>query len=187
MNGDTSEITGILREWSKGHTDAEERLLPYVYDELRRQARSLMSRERGDHTLQPTALVNEAFLRIPDRGVEWKDRRHFYGVVSRLMRQVLIDHARRHGAAKRGSGTIHFSVNDIDVPAEDRAAAFIALNDALDRLEKLDDQQARIVEMRFFAGMSNREIADALGVSERTVCRDWETARLWLFRELNSH
>lgn len=182
-----SEITYILRDWNNGDAGAKERLIPFVYDELKRQARFLMSRERGDHTLQPTALVNEAFLRLSEQaGMEWKDRGHFYGVASRLMRQILVDHARRHAAAKRGSGTIHFSFDDVQIPVEERAESLLGLNDALDRLEKLDEQQARIVEMRFFGGMNNREIADSLEISERTVGRDWETARLWLFRELNS-
>ena len=187
INSEPSEITGILHDWNQGHADAKERLMPFVYVELKRQARMLMSRERGDHTLQPTALVNEAFLRLSEQaGVEWKDRGHFYGVASRLMRQILVDHARRHASAKRGSKSIHFSIDDVQIAVEERAESILVLNDALDRLEKLDEQQAQIVEMRFFGGMNNREIADALDISERTVGRDWETARLWLFRELNS-
>jgi len=187
IRSEPSEITGILHDWNNGHADAKERLIPFVYDELKRQARILMSRERLDHTLQPTALVNEAFVKLSDQAnIEWKNRSHFYGIASRLMRQILVDHARRHAAAKRGSSTIHFSIDDLQISVEERADGILALNDALERLEKLDKQQAHVVEMRFFGGMNNREIAESLEVSERTVGRDWETARLWLFRELRS-
>lgn len=183
---DPSDITQILHDWNSGDAKAKERLLPFVYDELRRQASILMSAERGNHTLQPTALVHEAFLRISDRGpVEWQNRSHFFGIASRLMRQVLIEHARRHATAKRGNKPIHFSVDDLQIPIDERADSLLILNDVLDRLEAMDEQQARIVEMRFFGGMTNAEIADALGISERTVSRDWEAARLWLYRELH--
>lgn len=181
----TPEITQILQDWNDGSAEAKERLLPVVYDELKRQARYLMSRERKDHTLQPTALVHEAFLRISEQtGIEWQNRSHFYGIASRLMRQILVDHARAHATGKRGSGVIDFSIDDVQIPVEERAAAILALDEVLDRLAKLDEQQAKIVEMRFFGGMTNEEIADSLGISQRTVSRDWETARLWLYREL---
>lgn len=186
MNDASSEITQILHEWNSGDHGAKERLLPFVYDELKRQARILMSRERRDHTLQPTALVHEAFLRISQQsGIDWKNRSHFYGIASRLMRQILVDHARAHTAGKRGGDVIHFSIDDVQIPVEDRAASILAIDEVLDRLAKLDDQQAKIVEMRFFGGMTNDEIAESLGISQRTVSRDWETARLWLYRELN--
>lgn len=183
----TSEITQILQDWSDGDKDAKEQLLPFVYDELKRQARSLMSAERSDHTLQPTALVHEAFLRLSEQTeMDWKNRSHFYGIASRLMRQILVDHARLHGSAKRGSNAIHFSVDDVKIPVEERAGSILVLNEILERLEKFDEKQAKIVEMRFFGGMSSTEIAEALDVSERTVGREWEAARLWLYRELNS-
>ena len=182
-----SEITQILHDWNGGNADAKERLLPFVYDELRRQARSLMSRERSNHTLQPTALVHEAFMRISEQsGIDWQNRSHFYGIASRLMRQILVDHARTHAAAKRGSNAIHFSIDDMQIPVEERAHSILCLNDVLERLEKFDEQQAKIVEMRFFGGMANAEIAEALDISERTVSRNWEAARLWLYRELSS-
>ncbi len=182
----SSEITRILQDWNDGDQDAKELLLPFVYDELRRQARILMSAERRDHTLQPTALVHEAFLRLSQQtGMEWKDRSHFYGIASRLMRQILIDHARKVAAKKRGERPIHFSLDDVQVPVEDRAVAFVALDEALEKLESFDSQQAQIVEMRFFGGLKSDEIAEGLGVSERTVNRDWQAARLWLFRELS--
>ena len=181
-----SEITQILQDWNDGNADAKERLLPFVYDELRRQARILMSRERSNHTLQPTALVHEAFMRLAEQsGIDWQNRSHFYGIASRLMRQILVDHARLHAAEKRGNNPIHFSVDDLQIPVEQRAESILILNDILDRLAQFDAQQAQIVEMRFFGGMSNGEIAQALDISERTVGREWQSARLWLFRELS--
>jgi len=185
-DSERSEITQILRDWNDGLEDAQERLLPYVYDELKRQARYLMSRERPGHTLQPTALVHEAFLRLSHQtGVDWQNRSHFYGIASRLMRQILVDHARQHAAAKRGSSPMHLSLDDVDLPVEDRAGSILAVHEVLDRLEKLDEKQAKVVEMRFFGGLNNVEIGEALGVSERTVQREWQSARLWLLRELS--
>lgn len=181
-----AEITQILQEWNDGHEGAKERLIPFVYDELKRQARTLMSREHPGHTLQPTALVHEAFMRISEgAGIDWQNRSHFYGIAARLMRQVLVDHARLHAAEKRGRHPIHFSVDDLQIPVEERAGSILVLDEVLARLEKFDATQARIVEMRFFGGMNNQEIADSLGVSERTVGREWQAARLWLYRELN--
>jgi RNA polymerase sigma factor (TIGR02999 family) len=181
-----SEITQILQDWNDGNEDAKERLLPFVYEELKRQARFFMSRERVNHTLQPTALVHEAFMRLSEQsGIDWQNRNHFYGIASRLMRQILVDHARAHGAAKRGSAPIHFSVDDLQIPLEDRAGSILALDEVLESLAAFDERQAKIVEMRFFGGMSNKEIAEALDISERTVGREWQSARLWLYRELN--
>lgn len=181
-----SEITRILKDWNDGVANAKDRLLPHVYDELRKQARIAMSNERPDHTLQPTELVHEAFMRIASQsGIDWKDRRHFYGIASRLMRQILVDHARTKAAAKRGNRPIYFSIDDVQIPVEDRAASIVILNQVLDRLEAFDERQARIVEMRFFGGLSNAEIAECLEITERTVIRDWNAARLWLYRELN--
>ena len=180
------EITQILQDWNGGNEAAKEQLLPFVYDELKRQARLLMSKERANHTLQPTALVHEAFLRLSEQtGIDWQNRSHFYGIASRLMRQILVDHARLHATAKRGSNAIHFSVDDLQIPVEERAGSILVLNEVLERLEKLDEKQAKIVEMRFFGGMNNGEIAESLDISERTVGREWQSARLWLYRELN--
>ncbi|MBS1793238.1 MAG: sigma-70 family RNA polymerase sigma factor [Acidobacteria bacterium] len=182
----SSEITQILQDWNDGNEDAKERLLPFVYDELKRQARILMLRERSNHTLQPTALVHEAFLRLAEKsGLDWKNRRHFYGIAARLMRQILVDHARLHAAEKRGANPIHFSVDDLQIPVEQRAESILILNEVLERLAEFDEQQARIVEMRFFGGMNNGEIAESLNISERTVGREWQAAKLWLYRELN--
>jgi len=182
----SSEITQILQDWNDGNEDAKERLLPFVYDELKRQARILMSKERADHTLQPTALVHEAFLRLSETaGINWQNRRHFYGIASFLMRRVLIDHARLYATEKRGNHAIHFSLEDVQIPVEERAGSLLVLDEALERLEKFDERQAKVVEMRFFGGMNNREIAESLDVSEQTVKREWHAARLWLYRELN--
>lgn len=182
----SSEITQILQDWNDGNDFAKERLMPFVYDELKRQARILMSRERSNHTLQPTALVHEAFMRLAETsGIDWQNRSHFYGIASRLMRQILVDHARMHAAEKRGSNPIHFSVDDLQIPVEQRADSILIMNEVLDRLAEFDEQQAKIVEMRFFGGMNNSEIAEALEISERTVGREWQSAKLWLFRELN--
>ena len=181
-----SEITQILQDWNDGNEDAKERLLPFVYGELKRQARILMSRERSNHTLQPTALVHEAFMRLEEQsGIDWQNRSHFYGIASRLMRQILVDHARLHAAEKRGHNPIHFSIDDLQIPVEQRADSILILNEILDRLAEFDEQQAQIVEMRFFGGMNNNEIAEALEISERTVGREWQSAKLWLSRELN--
>lgn len=180
------EITRILQDWNDGDKNAKERLLPFVYEELKRQARFLMSKERSNHTLQPTALVHEVFLKLSEQtGLDWKDRNHFYGFASRIMRQILVDHARFHATAKRGNNPIHFSIDDVQIPVEERAHSILVLNEILERLEKFDEEQAKIVEMRFFGGMNNAEIAEALGISERTVGREWQSARLWLYRELN--
>lgn len=184
-NAPETDITRLLHYWNDGDEGAKEQLLPYVYNEMRRQARMMMSRERADHTLQPTALVHEAFLRLSEQtGLEWRDRRHFYGFASRTMRQILVDHARKLSTNKRGNRPVRFSIDDIDIPVEDRAYSIIILHDALEELSRYDEQQARIVEMRFFGGLTVEEIADALGVSERTVSRDWQAARLWLYHEL---
>ena len=181
-----TDITQILHEWNHGDEAARERLVGSVYDTLKRQARIMMSRERSDHTLQPTALVHEAFMKMGDAdGIEWKDRAHFFGFTSRIMRQILVDHARLHAADKRGNSPIHFSTDDIDIPVDERADSILAVDEVLDRLAAIDERQAKIVEMRFFGGMTNLEIAEALEISDRTVAREWQYARLWLYRELN--
>lgn len=181
------DITRILNEWNERGPEAEALLLSQVYDELKRQARYLMARERSGHTLQPTALVHEAFLKLGDGSkIQWKDRSHFYGIISRMMRQILVDHARAKTAAKRGGAPIHLSLDDVQVPVEQRASSIVAIDEVLRRLEKIDERQAKIVEMRFFGGMSNPEIAAALSISDRTVLREWHSAKLWLYRELNN-
>lgn len=181
-----SDVTQILRDWSSGDQDAPQRLMPFVYDELRRQARGYLSRERGSHTLQPTALVHEAFLKLVDQTrVDWQNRAHFYGIAANMMRRVLIDHARGLATGKRGGGAVRLSVDDVDLPIEERAASFLALDEALENLAKFDERKAKVVEMRFFGGLTDDEIAQALDVTDRTVQRDWRSARLWLLRELS--
>ena len=180
-----SEITQILQDWNDGKEDAKELLIPFVYEELKKQARILMSRERPNHTLQATALVHEAFLKLSEQSsVEWKNRSHFFGIASRQMRQILIDHARMYMTEKRGNKPFYFSLDDVQIPIEQRADSILALDEILKKLEKFDDKQAKIVEMRFFGGMNNIEIAESLGISERTVGREWNAARLWLAREM---
>ena len=181
------EVTRILHDWSGGDRNAPERLMPFVYDELRRLARSFLVRERDTHTLQPTALVHEAYVRLVDQTrVNWQNRAHFYGIASSMMRRVLIDHARAHATDKRGGGAVHLSLDDVQVPLEQRAADFVALDEALERLSQFDERKCRVVEMRFFGGLSDEEIAAVLGVTTRTVLRDWKKARLWLYRELST-
>jgi len=182
----SSEITQILQDWHGGDEKAVERLMPFVYQELKYQARFLMARERSDHTLQPTALVHEAFIRISrSAGIEWENRKHFYGIASHLMRQILVEHARRRTTAKRGENPFHLSLDDVDIPFEDRMSSIIVMDSILKNLAELDERQAQIVEMKFFGGLSNDEIADALDVSRRTVVREWGAARLWLLREFS--
>jgi RNA polymerase sigma-70 factor (ECF subfamily) len=179
------DVSRLLSQMTAGDELAQAELMPLVYDELRRLARSYMRWERTDHTLQPTALVNEAYLRLAGGSpVSWKDRAHFFAVAAQLMRRILVDHARARRAGKR--------VGDGQRISLDAAAAFpaqkgidpLALNEALDRLEKRDPRQARIVEMRFFGGLSEDEIAQHLGISARTVRRDWGVARAWLYKEV---
>ncbi|HYE15946.1 MAG TPA: sigma-70 family RNA polymerase sigma factor [Pyrinomonadaceae bacterium] len=179
------EVTRILEDWSGGDRGAAERLMPYVYDEMRRLARSFLARERVGHTLQPTALVHEAYVRLVDQTrVNWQSRAHFYGIASSMMRRVLIDHARAHATEKRGGGAVRLSVEDVQVPLEERAQSLVALDEALERLKALDERKCMVVEMRFFGGLEDKEIAEVLGVTTRTVLRDWKKARLWLYREL---
>jgi RNA polymerase sigma factor (TIGR02999 family) len=179
------EVTQILQNWSGGDSEAPARLMPFVYDEMRRLARVFLAKERGNHTLQPTALVHEAYVRLIDQTrVNWQNRAHFYGIAASMMRRVLIDHARAHATDKRGGASIHLSIDDVQVPVEERAAALLDLDEALERLKEMDERKCKIVEMRFFGGLSDEEIAEVLNVSTRTVLRDWKTARLWLYREL---
>jgi RNA polymerase sigma-70 factor, ECF subfamily len=179
------EITEILRDWCGGDKSAAERLFPLVYDELKRQARRFLNRERVDHTLQPTALVHEAYLRLVEQTALTADNRsHFFAIASRLMRQILVDHARQYKAEKRGGTAQRFSLEEIDFLPEQTAGDLLALNDALEKLEAIDARKASVVDMRFFGGLKEAEIADVLGINEKTVRRDWQFAKLWLYREL---
>jgi RNA polymerase sigma factor (TIGR02999 family) len=180
----TGEVTRLLKEVRLGDKEAAGRLISAVYGELRQVAGRAMRRERPGHTLQPTALVNEAFLRlISQNGVEWKDRAHFFGVAARLMREILVDYARQHAAAKRGGG-IRITLDDSLLISESRLEEVVAWDEVLNRLEHLDARQSRIVELRFFGGLSVEEVAEVLQISTPTVKREWASAKAWLHREL---
>ncbi len=182
----TDEITRILNDWGSGDRAALERLIPLVYDELHQRAQHLFWQERRTHTLQPTALVNEAYLRLIDENTtNWESRSHFFRVATRTMRQSLIDHARRRLAQKRGAGVADDSFEDHwDELLSFQESGLIALNDALEDLAKMDARQCRIVELRFFAGLTIGETAEALGCSKATVNREWRSARVWLRLQL---
>jgi RNA polymerase sigma factor (TIGR02999 family) len=183
---DRTRITQILVDARQGGADgANARLAEALYPELRRLAAALMRRERQDHTLQPTALVGEAFLRLVDQTrIDWQDRNHFLGIAARVMRQILVDHARRHGAVKRGAGVQMVTLDD-NLSGNAGPVELLVVNDALERFARLDERGARVVEMRVFGGLTIDEIAGALGVSKRTVDNDWAVARMWLARELS--
>jgi RNA polymerase sigma factor (TIGR02999 family) len=179
------EVTALLREWSAGDRDALERLMPIVYAELHKLAASYLRSERGDHTLQPTALVNEAYLRIVgQRSVSWANRAHFFGIAAQMMRRVLVDHARKRHAAKRTPGSLYVGLAAPEVATADRPPEVLALDRALTELEKLDARQAQVVELRFFAGLSVEETAEVTGISTATVKREWRTARAFLRHEM---
>jgi RNA polymerase sigma-70 factor (ECF subfamily) len=178
------DVTTILRAWSDGDRAALDRLTPIVYDELRRLARQYMRRERSGHSLQTSALVNEAYLRLVDyKRMRWHDRAHFFAVSAQLMRRILVDHARRHNL-KRGGGVPHVSLDNAPEVAGDPATDLVALDEALNALARLDPRKVQVVEMRFFGGLSVEETAAVLKVSPVTVMRDWSSAKAWLYREL---
>jgi RNA polymerase sigma factor (TIGR02999 family) len=180
------EITPLLLRWSEGDESALELLLPVVYQELHRLAQSYLRRERADHTLQPTALIHEAYLRLIKQDFpEWQSRNHFYGVAARLMRQILVEHARAHTAAKRGGGLAEISLDDAWQYSDEKAAELIALDDALQTLAQFDERKVRIVEMRYFGGMSLEETATALNLSIATINNETRLAKAWLHRELS--
>jgi RNA polymerase sigma factor (TIGR02999 family) len=181
---DHGEVSGLLRAWSDGDRAALDRLTPIVYNELRRLARRYMRGERPGHSLQTTALVNEAYMRLIDyTSMQWQNRAHFFAVSSQLMRRILVDHARRHNL-KRGGGVQHVSLEETATVGGDRAADLVALDDAMDALARIDYRKVEVVEMRFFGGLSVEETAEVLKVSTVTVMRDWSTAKAWLYREL---
>jgi RNA polymerase sigma factor (TIGR02999 family) len=182
------DVTQLLVAWGNGNADARDELLAAVYAELHSQASRAMRREAVDHTLQPTALVHEAYLRLIDqRRVQWKNRAHFFGVAAQLMRRILVDHARGRDAAKRGGGVATITLEDADAAAEQSAndaVDILALHDAIEKLAVLDPDQARVVELRYFGGMSIEETAEVMCISPATVKREWAVARAWLKREL---
>jgi RNA polymerase sigma factor (TIGR02999 family) len=181
----TGEVTRLLVDLSAGKRDAEPQLLALLYDQLRRIAASYLRRERPDHTLQPTALVHEAYLRLVEQPQQsWQNRAHFLGICAHLMRQILVDHARKRDADKRGGPERPLPLDESIVSGILRPAQLVALDDALSRLETFDPRQSRVVEMRFFGGLKEDEISHVLGISVRTVKRDWNVARAWLHGEM---
>jgi len=180
-----AEITGILSRWSQGDEHALDSLTPLVYRDLRRIAARLLRDERSGHTLQPTALVNEAYLKLAGQAkVQWQNRTHFFAVAARAMRQILVDHARGHLRAKRGGGESVLPLDEGMLFAPERSADLLALDEALHRLAAIDPRKTKVVELRFFAGLDNEEIAEVLQISPNTVMRDWNMAKAWLRREM---
>ncbi|MBC7912317.1 MAG: sigma-70 family RNA polymerase sigma factor [Pyrinomonadaceae bacterium] len=182
-----NEVTQLLKKLTEGNRNVLDELLPLIYDELRRVAAGYLRRERSGHTLQTTALVHEAYLRLVDQTqVQWQNRAHFFGVAAQMMRRILVDHARSHNAEKRGDGFHIISLDDnIDVSGE-RATELVALDDALKALADIDEQKSRIVELRFFGGLSVEETAEVLGVSAPTVKRQWRMAKAWLYGQVQN-
>ena len=180
-------LTGLLIEWRHGDKTALEKLTPLVYDELRRMAHRYMQRERNGHTLETTALVNEAYLRLAgQQKIDWQSRAHFFAVTARVMRHVLIDHARRRHYAKRAGEARQVSLGESDAMTEQRAEELVALDEALEELVKLDPRKSQVVELRYFGGLSLEETAEVLDVSVMTVRRDWRAAKAWLFRRMKN-
>ncbi len=185
METPPNEITPLLLRWSQGDQVALSLLVPIVYQELHRLAQGYLRRERSDHTLQPTALINEAYLRLVKHDFpEWQSRRHFYGVAAQVMRQVLVEHARAHAADKRGGGEQKCSLDDALTFSEEKAAGLVALDDALGALAQLDERKVRIIELRYFGGLSLEEMADTLGLSITTIGLEMRLARAWLRRAM---
>ncbi|HEV3334532.1 MAG TPA: sigma-70 family RNA polymerase sigma factor [Bryobacteraceae bacterium] len=182
----TADVTQLLVSWSTGNQAALEELMPLVYGELRRLASAYLRRERPDHTLQSTALVHEAFLKLVNqRDVEWRNRAHFYGIAAQIIRRILVDYARSHHAEKRGSGAVKLALDEALAVANRTDLDLVDLNEALEQLALMDPRQNRIVELRFFAGLSIEETAEVMQLSPATVKREWNSARAWLFRELS--
>ena len=183
----SGQVTHLLRAWSDGDQQALEQLLPLVDAELRRLARACMYRERRDHTLQPTALIHEAFIRLAGaQNIRWQDRAHFFGICARLMRRVLVDYARARGFQKRGARAEKVPLHEVSIPVPELPVDIVALDLALDALAMKDERKSRVVELRFFAGLSTEETAEVLRVSPDTVKRDWRMAKLWLLRQLEA-
>jgi len=187
MEVDRGEVTILLAKLTKGNQEAASRLIPLVYSEMRRLAGAYMRRERGDHTLQPTALVNEAYLKLVEqRSVDWQSRSHFFGIAAQVMRRILVDHARGHLRDKRGGGQKPVPIDEALVFAPEQSEEFLKLNEALERLTKLDGRQGKIVELRFFGGLTVEQTAELMGISPKTVKRDWSMAKAWLHGEMKT-
>ena len=182
------QITELLAEWREGNQSALDELYPLVYDELHRLARRYMSRERKGHTLQTTALINEAYVRLVDqKNVQWANRSHFFAISAQIMRRILIDHARRYGYAKRGGGAKQVSLEEVAAIVPEQGRELIRLDEALKSLAERDPRRSQVVELRYFGGLNNEEIAGVLNVSQNTVTRDWNMARAWLYQQLSEN
>ena len=187
MTPSPQEVTQLLKNWGDGDQEALDKLMPLVYEELHRLAHRYMSRERDGHTLQTSALVNEAYCRlINQKDVEWQNRAHFFGIAAQLMRRILVDHARSRASAKRGGSAHHVPLDEALIVSEERAAEVVALDDALKSLAEIDPRKSQLVELRFFGGLSIEETAEVLNVSPGTVMRDWTLAKAWLRRAVSS-
>ncbi len=187
MTAPPEDITQLLVDWGKGNKLALDGLMPLVYDELHRIASRYLRRERQGHTLQTTALINEAYLRIVDQNrVNWQSRAHFFGVAAQMMRRILVDHARSHLYAKRGGGAQKLTLDEAIATPQERDLDLVALDDALTTLAQIDPQQSRIIELRFFGGLTIEETAEVIGISPATVKRDWNMAKAWLFGEISN-
>jgi len=186
QRGPSNQVTELLVRWRGGDKAALDRLMPLVYTELRRIANRYLQGERSDHTLQSTALVHEAYVRMTEQNLpEWQNRAHFFAVAAQIMRQILVDHARRHRASKRGGDAYKLALEEAEEQPRVIDVDIVALDDALKSLAEMDEQQSRVVELKFFGGLSIEDTAEVLGISASTVKRDWITARAWLYRELN--
>ncbi|HEU4834391.1 MAG TPA: sigma-70 family RNA polymerase sigma factor [Pyrinomonadaceae bacterium] len=182
----SGNITELLVGYGRGDKDALDKLMPIVYDELRRQAARYLRREQAGHTLQTTALIHEVYVRLVDqRNVQWQNRAHFFGIAAQMMRRILVDHARTKKRAKRGGSDVKVSLADAAIPVKERDLDVVALDEALNRLAAIDEQQSRVVELRFFSGLTVEETAEVMGISAATVKRDWSMAKAWLHRELS--
>jgi RNA polymerase sigma-70 factor (ECF subfamily) len=184
MDPEKGDVTRLLNEMARGNPRAADKLLPLMYSELHRLAASYMRRERPDHTLQATALINEAYLRLARENAEWNNREHFIGMAANVMRHVLVDYARAHKAQQRDGGMKRVEMQEDLAISANKLEEVVSLDEALQRLERLHPRQGKVVELRYFGGLSVEQIALLLGVSERSVKRDWSLARIWLFREL---
>jgi RNA polymerase sigma factor (TIGR02999 family) len=187
MTASPNDVTQLLVDWGKGNKKALDGLMPLVYDELHRIASRYLRRERQGHTLQTTALINEAYMRIVDQNrVNWQSRAHFFGVAAQMMRRILVDHARSHLYAKRGGGAQKLTLDEAIATPQERELDLVALDDALTTLARVDPQQSRIIELRFFGGLTIQETAEVIGISPATVKRDWNMAKAWLYGEISN-
>jgi RNA polymerase sigma factor (TIGR02999 family) len=186
MEENSQQITQLLNRWSNGDAEVLDNLMPLVYEELRRQASGYLRRERSNHTLQPTALINEAYLKLIDqRDVKWQNRAHFFAIVAQAMRRILVDYARERKREKRGGAAENLPLDEaLTIVSQEKSVDLVALDEALNKLAKFDERQAKVVELRYFSGLSIDETAEVLNVSNITIRRDWSMAKAWLFHEI---